>query len=85
MKRRGLFLGSFPNFPEHLTRSGKVEAAFRLELMHSGQQIVSTIAVGIHRRKAILKAFRYKALGSQVIALVDLAAAQDMEQTRIAF
>src|SRR5215471_7086686 len=85
MKRRCLALRRLPHLAEHFAGPGEIEPALWLELVQRSQDVMSAITIRVHGGKAILKAFRDKALGCKMIAFVDFAAAQNLEQTWIAF
>src|SRR6185369_10962350 len=83
MKRGILVLRRVLYLTEHFTRSRKVEAAFRPQLPECGKHVVSPVDVGVHGREAIGKALGDKALGGEMITLVKIILADDVEDAWI--
>src|ERR1044071_1824911 len=81
---RVLRLRRLANLSEHLARSCEVKSALRLEFAQGSQDVMSSIDVGFHRRKAVCETFRNKTLSRQVIALVKALMAEDLKYARIA-
>src|SRR5262245_51996905 len=69
---------------EHLTRARKVELALGTQLLKSGQDIVCSVDVRIHRAEAVGETLGDKALGREMVALVELVATDDLKNAGIA-
>src|SRR5262245_27036717 len=77
-------LRHFLHYAEHLTRARKVELAFRAQLLKCGQDIVCPVDVRIHCAEAVGETLGDKALGREMVALVELVAADDLKNAGIA-
>src|SRR5215510_3181117 len=83
LKRRALRLRHFADVPKHLTRPGEVKTTSGPQLSQRRQHVMRAVDVRVHRRKAIGKTFCHEALRRQVITLLKIVLAEDMENTRI--
>ena len=84
MERRPLPLRHLSRLAEHLTRPRKVDLATRLRLADRRQHVVRPVDVGVHRREAVGEALSDKALSGQVVALVEIVLAEDLENAGVA-
>src|SRR6185503_246971 len=78
-----LFLRHFVDIAKHLTRTGEVEAALWSQFAQRGEDVMRAVDVRVHRRETVCEALRDEALGGEVIALVKVVLAQDVENTRV--
>src|SRR5688572_21913556 len=85
LKRSRLFLRHLVDVTEHLAGAGEVKTALGPQFTQSGEHVMRAVDVHVHRRKAVGKAFRDETLGRQVVTLVEVVLAQDVENTRITF
>src|SRR5678815_3895822 len=85
LKRSRLFLRHFVDVPKHLARSGEVKTALRPQLTQRGEHVMRAIDVRAHGRKAVGKAFRHETLRGEVIALVKVVFAEDVEDAGVTF
>src|ERR1700677_466654 len=72
MEIRAFPLGSLPHLAEHFARTREIELAARLQLAQRRQDVMGAVDVGGHGGESIDKALPNKALGGQMIALVEL-------------
>src|SRR5439155_25854781 len=72
-----------PHASEHFTGSGKIEPALWLQLTQCREHIVRAIDVDAHCRKAIRKTLGHKALGGEVVALVEFVPTDHVKNTRV--
>src|SRR5690349_16136331 len=85
LKRSRLFLRHFVDVSKHLARPGEVKTTLRSQLTQRGEHVVCAVDVRTHRRKAVSKAFRDETLRREVITLIKIVFAEDVENTRVAF
>ncbi len=79
-----LGLRTFFHLAEHLARSGEVESAVRLRFSDGRKHVMRTVDIGLHRREAVIETLSDEALRGEVVALVELVAAENMEQAGVA-
>src|SRR6185369_13711392 len=84
LKRSRLFLRHFVDVPKHLARSGEVKTALGPQLTQRGEHVMCAIDVCAHGRKAVSEAFRHETLRCEVIALVKIVFAEDVEDAGVA-
>ena len=85
MEGRCLDLRNLPNATEHFTRTGKVEFALPIEFPQCREDVVRAVDVNTHRRKTVRETLSDKALGCEVITLIEITAADNVKNTRVAF
>src|ERR1051325_11931875 len=83
LKRRALRLRHFADIPKHLTRPGKVKTTTGPQLTQRRQDVVRAVDVRVHGREAVGKTLGHKALRRQVITLVKIVFAEDMENAGV--
>src|ERR1044072_4587078 len=83
LKRRVLLLRHFVDVPKHLTRAREVKSTLRPQLPQRREHVVGAVDVHVHGRKAVGEAFRNETLGREVVTLVKIVFAEDVENTRI--
>jgi hypothetical protein len=83
MEWGSLGLWRFTDLAEHLAGSCEVEAALRLQLAKSGEDVMCSIDVGRHRGKAVSEAFSDEALRRQMIAFVKAILGKHLKDGRI--
>src|ERR1700678_3100125 len=79
MERRAFLLGSLADVAEHFARTGEIKLAARLQLAQRRQHVMGAVDVGGHGGESIDKTLPNKALGRQMIALVELLFGQYAE------
>src|SRR6185295_12175761 len=85
LKRSRLFLRHFVDVPKHLARAGEIKTTLRPQLTQRGQHVMRAVDVRAHGRKAVSEAFRHETLRREVIALVKIVFAENVEDAGVAF
>src|SRR6185369_6471254 len=83
LKRSGLRLGDFVDVTKHLARAREVEPAIGSQLADCCQHVMCAVDIHVHGGKAVSETFRHEALGCEVIALVKIMRAEDVENTGV--
>src|SRR5215213_6148260 len=83
LKCGGLFLRHLVDVAKHLARAREVKATIGPQLPQRRKHVVRAVDVRAHRRKAVSEAFRHKALGREVITLVKIVFAEDVENAGV--
>jgi hypothetical protein len=85
VEARRLRLRHLRHLAEHLRRPGEVEAAPGLKLAQRGEYEVRAVDVRVHRREAVGERLADERLRREVVALVELLAAEDVEDGGVRF
>src|SRR5258706_9860211 len=78
-------LWHFPHLAEHFARAGKVKPALRPQFSHRREHVMRAVNVGVHGREPVGEALSNETLCSQVVAFIEMMAANNIENARITF
>ena len=78
-------LRRLPDTAEHLARPRKVKFTFGSEFAQCRKHVMRAVDIDAHGGKAVGEAFSHKALSRQVVALVEIVAAEDVKNAGVAF
>ncbi len=81
----GFALRDFADLAEHFGGAGEVEAAAGAELLDGGEHVVGAVDVGVHGGESVGEAFGDEGLGGEVVAFVEVVAADDLVDGGVAF
>jgi hypothetical protein len=83
LKCRALVLRHFTYIPKHLTRPRKVKTTIGPKFTQRREDEIRAIDVRSHGRKAVSKTFRHEVLRRQVVTLLKIMFAEDMEDAGV--
>src|SRR5215213_7925342 len=83
LKRRVLVLRHFTDISKHLTRPRKVKTTTGPKFTQRREDEIRAVDIRSHGRKAVSKTFRYEVLRRQVVTLLKIMFAEDMEDAGV--